>query len=239
MLKNVNYSKILFFDIETVPQTFDYKELDERGQGLWDRKTRFIQERENLNAEEVYEKAGIYAEFGKVVCISLGFVLQKEGETQIRIKSIANEDEIVLLQEFLDLLNSYYNSPDFLFCAHNGKEFDIPFLFRRILINNLKIPYMLNVSGKKPWEIKHLDTMELWKFGDFKNYTSLDLLTYVFKIPTPKDDMDGSQVAKVFYQDKDLDRIIQYCEKDVVATIQLFRKYQGDPLIDEEFIQIA
>jgi uncharacterized protein YprB with RNaseH-like and TPR domain len=239
MLKNINYSKILFFDIETVPQTFDYNELDEKGQGLWDRKTRFIQQREDLNAEEVYEKAGIYAEFGKVVCISLGFVLQKEGETQIRIKSIANEDEIVLLQEFLDLLNSYYNSPDFLFCAHNGKEFDIPFLCRRILINNLKIPYMLNVSGKKPWEIKHLDTMELWKFGDYKNYTSLDLLTYIFKIPTPKDDMDGSQVAKVFYQDKDLDRIIQYCEKDVVATIQLFRKYQGDPLIDEEFIQIA
>ena len=239
MLKNVNYSKILFFDIETVPQTFDYNELDERGQGLWDRKTRFIQERENLNAEEVYEKAGIYAEFGKVVCISLGFVLQKEGETQIRIKSIANEDEINLLQEFLDLLNSYYNSPDFLFCAHNGKEFDIPFLCRRILINNLKIPYMLNVSGKKPWEIKHLDTMELWKFGDFKNYTSLDLLTYIFKISTPKDDMDGSQVAKVFYQDKDLDRIIHYCEKDVVATIQLFRKYQGEPLIEEEFIQIA
>lgn len=239
MLKNVNYSKILFFDIETVPQTFDYNELDERGQGLWDKKTRFIQERENLTAEEVYDKAGIYAEFGRVVCISLGFVLQKEGETQIRIKSIANEDEIALLQEFLDLLNSYYDSPDFLFCAHNGKEFDIPFLCRRILINNLKIPYMLNVSGKKPWEIKHLDTMELWKFGDFKNYTSLDLLTYIFKIPTPKDDMDGSQVAKVFYQDKDLDRIIHYCEKDVVATIQLFRKYQGDSLIDEEFIQIA
>ena len=239
MLKNINYSKILFFDIETVPQTFDYNELDEKGQGLWDRKTRFIQQREDLNAEEVYEKAGIYAEFGKVVCISLGFVLQKEGETQIRIKSIANEDEIVLLQEFLDLLNSYYNSPDFLFCAHNGKEFDIPFLCRRILINNLKIPYMLNVSGKKPWEIKHLDTMELWKFGDYKNYTSLDLLTYIFKIPTPKDDMDGSQVAKVSYQDKDLDRIIHYCEKDVVATIQLFRKYQGDPLIEEEFIQIA
>ena len=239
MLKNVNYSKILFFDIETVPQTFDYNELDERGQGLWDKKTRFIQERENLTAEEVYDKAGIYAEFGRVVCISLGFVLQKEGETQIRIKSIANEDEIALLQEFLDLLNSYYDSPDFLFCAHNGKEFDIPFLCRRILINNLKIPYMLNVSGKKPWEIKHLDTMELWKFGDFKNYTSLDLLTYIFKIPTPKDDMDGSQVAKVFYQDKDLDRIIHYCEKDVVATIQLFRKYQGDSLIDKEFIQIA
>ena len=239
MLKNINYSKILFFDIETVPLEYNFKNLDERGQVLWYRKTRFIQERENLNAEEVYEKAGIYAEFGKVVCISMGFILQKEGETQIRLKSIANKEESILLQEFIDLLNSYYNSPDFMFCAHNGKEFDIPFLCRRILINEKKMPNILNVSGKKPWEIKHLDTMELWKFGDFKNYTSLDLLTYVFNIPTPKDDMDGSQVAKVFYEDKDLDRIIQYCEKDVVATIQLFRKFQGEALIDEEFIQIA
>ena len=239
MLKNINYSKILFFDIETVPLEYDFKNLDERGQDLWSKKTRFIQERESLNAEEVYDRAGIYAEFGKVVCISMGFVLQKEGETQIRLKSIANEDESTLLNEFIDLLNSYYNTPDFMFCAHNGKEFDIPFLCRRILIHGKKMQKMLNISGKKPWEIKHLDTMELWKFGDFKNYTSLDLLTYVFKIPTPKDDMDGSQVAKVFYEDKNLDRIIHYCEKDVVATIQLFRKYQSEPFIDDEFIQIA
>ena len=139
MLKNINYSKILFFDIETVPLEYNFKNLDERGQVLWDRKTRFIQERENLNAEEVYEKAGIYAEFGKVVCISMGFILQKEGETQIRLKSIANKEESILLQEFIDLLNSYYNSPDFMFCAHNGKEFDIPFLCRRILINEKNI----------------------------------------------------------------------------------------------------
>ena len=131
------------------------------------------------------------------------------------------------------------NSNEFVFCAHNGKEFDIPFLSRRILINGLKLPYLLNIAGKKPWEIKHLDTMELWKFGDFKHYTSLDLLTYIFEIPTPKEDMDGSQVASVFYEDQDLDRIIHYCEKDVVATIQLFRKYQGEPLIDNEFIQIV
>ena len=239
MLQNINYNKILFFDIETVPLTYEFKDLEERAQGLWDRKTRFLQERDNLSPDELYEKAGIYAEFGKVVCISMGFVLQKGGETQIRVKSIANENEKILLQEYIDLLNSYYNSPDFLFCAHNGKEFDIPFLCRRILINGLKLPFMLNVAGKKPWEIKHLDTMELWKFGDFKNYTSLDLLTYIFNIPTPKDDMDGSQVAKVFYEEKNLDRIIHYCEKDVIATIQLFRKYQGDSIIDEEFIQIA
>lgn len=239
MLQNINYNKILFFDIETVPLTYEFKDLEERAQGLWDRKTRFLQERDNLSPDELYEKAGIYAEFGKVVCISMGFVLQKGGETQIRVKSIANENEKILLQEYIDLLNSYYNSPDFLFCAHNGKEFDIPFLCRRILINGLKLPFILNVAGKKPWEIKHLDTMELWKFGDFKNYTSLDLLTYIFNIPTPKDDMDGSQVAKVFYEEKNLDRIIHYCEKDVIATIQLFRKYQGDSIIDEEFIQIA
>jgi len=239
MLQNINYNKILFFDIETVPLTYEFKDLEERAQGLWDRKTRFLQERDNLSPDELYEKAGIYAEFGKVVCISMGFVLQKEGETQIRVKSIANKNEKILLQEYIDLLNSYYNSPDFLFCAHNGKEFDIPFLCRRILINGLKLPFILNVAGKKPWEIKHLDTMELWKFGDFKNYTSLDLLTYIFNIPTPKYDMDGSQVAKVFYEEKNLDRIIHYCEKDVIATIQLFRKYQGDSLIDEEFIQIA
>lgn len=239
MLQNINYNKILFFDIETVPLTYEFKDLEERAQGLWDRKTRFLQERDNLSPDELYEKAGIYAEFGKVVCISMGFVLQKGGETQIRVKSIANENEKILLQEYIDLLNSYYNSPDFLFCAHNGKEFDIPFLCRRILINGLKLPFILNVAGKKPWEIKHLDTMELWKFGDFKNYTSLDLLTYIFNIPTPKDDMDGSQVAKVFYEEKNLDKIIHYCEKDVIATIQLFRKYQGDSIIDEEFIQIA
>lgn len=239
MLKNINYSKILFFDIETVPIKYDFNDLDERGQELWIKKTRFVQERESLNAEEVYEKAGIYAEFGKVVCISLGFVLQKDGETQIRLKSIANENEQDLLQEFIDLLDSYYADPDFLFCAHNGKEFDIPFLCRRILINGKKIPNMLNISGKKPWEIKHLDTMELWKFGDFKNYTSLDLLTYIFNIPTPKDDMDGSKVAKVFYEEKNLNRIIHYCEKDVIATIQLFRKYQGEAFIDEEFIHVA
>ena len=239
MLKNIDYSKILFFDIETVPINYKFEDLDERGQLLWDKKTKFLQQRDEVSAEEIYEKAGIYAEFGKVVCISFGFVLQKNGENQIRLKSLASKDEKTLLQEFIDLLNSYYNSNDFLFCAHNGKEFDIPFLSRRILINGLKLPFLLNIAGKKPWEIKHLDTMELWKFGDFKHYTSLDLLTYIFNIPTPKDDMDGSQVASVYYEEGNLDRIIHYCEKDVIATIQLFRKYQGEPLIDDEFVQIV
>ncbi len=236
MLKNLDYSKILFLDIETVPLMYNFNELDDRSKFLWDKKTKYIQEKEEENAEGVYPKAGIYAEFGKVICISVGFILQKNEEEQIRIKSFSSDTEVEILQDFANLLNSHYNNDQFMLCAHNGKEFDIPFLARRFLINGLKLPHLLNVAGKKPWEIKQIDTMELWKFGDFKHYTSLDLLTHIFNIPTPKDDIDGSQVAKVYYEEKDLERIIKYCEKDVIATIQLLRKYKGENLIDDEFI---
>ena len=239
MLKNIDYSKILFFDIETVPNVYNYNELDKKGQDLWDKKTKFLQKRDEMSADEIYNQAGIYAEFGKVICISLGLVVQKNGENQIRLKSIAGKDEKKLLKEFINILDTYYNTNEYIFCAHNGKEFDIPFLSRRILINEFKLPKMLNIAGKKPWEIRHLDTMELWKFGDYKHYTSLELLSYVFKIPTPKNDIDGSQVAFVYYEEDDLDRIITYCEKDVIATIQLFRKYQGHSLIENDFIQIV
>ena len=237
MLKNLDYSKVLFLDIETVPNAYNFNDLDERSKALWDKKTKYIQEKEEENAEGVYSKAGIYAEFGRVICISVGYILQKDGEEQIRLKSFSSDDESKLLQDFSDLLNSHYNNDQFMLCAHNGKEFDIPFLARRFLINGMTLPHLLNVAGKKPWEIKQIDTMELWKFGDFKHYTSLDLLTHIFKIPTPKDDIDGSQVAKVYYEDNDLDRIIKYCEKDVVATIQLLRKYRGQTLIDQDFIK--
>jgi len=239
MLKNIDYSKILFFDIETVPNVYNYNELDKQGQDLWDKKTKFLQKRDEMSADEIYNMAGIYAEFGKVICISLGLVVQKNGENQIRLKSIAGKDEKKLLKDFIDILNSYYNTNEFIFCAHNGKEFDIPFLSRRILINEFKLPKMLNIAGKKPWEIRHLDTMELWKFGDYKHYTSLELLSYVFKIPTPKNDIDGSQVAFVYYEEDNLERIIKYCEKDVIATVQLFRKYQGHSLIENDFIQVV
>ena len=239
MLKNIDYSKILFFDIETVPNVYNYNELDKQGQDLWDKKTKFLQKRDEMSADEIYNMAGIYAEFGKVICISLGLVVQKNGENQIRLKSIAGKDEKKLLKDFIDILNSYYNTNEYVFCAHNGKEFDIPFLSRRILINELKLPNILNIAGKKPWEIRHLDTMELWKFGDYKHYTSLELLSYVFKIPTPKNDIDGSQVAFVYYEEDNLERIIKYCEKDVIATIQLFRKYQGHSLIENDFIQVV
>jgi len=236
MLPINDLSKIIFIDIETVPVVYHYEELDERGQELWNKKTKFLQEREEKTPEEIYEKAGIYSEFARVACITIGLVIEKGGEKQIRLKSFAHKDEKIMLQEFTDLITSKFDPMQNMFCAHNGKEFDYPFLARRILINGLKLPDMLNTAGKKPWEIKHLDTMELWKFGDYKHYTSLELLTYVFNIPTPKDDIDGSRVAAVFYEEDDLDRIIVYCEKDVIATIQLFLRYQGLPLIDDAFI---
>ncbi len=236
MLNKIDVSKILFLDIETVPISYEFGALEEKTKQLWDKKTKYLQERDRLTAEEVYEKAGIYAEFGKIICISVGFLVQVKGEAQIRLKSFANKNEKLLLQEFIDLLNSYYNHESYILCAHNGKEFDYPYISRRLLINELKLPKLLNNAGKKPWEINNIDTLELWKFGDYKHYTSLELLTHIFDIPTPKDDIDGSQVAKIFYEDDDLDRIINYCEKDVVAMMQLFRKYRGEKLIDNSLI---
>lgn len=236
MLNKIDVSKILFLDIETVPISYEFATLEEKTKQLWDKKTKYLQERDRLTAEEVYEKAGIYAEFGKIICISVGFLVQVKGESQIRLKSFANKNEKAVLQEFIDLLNSYYNHESYILCAHNGKEFDFPYISRRLLINELKLPKLLNNAGKKPWEINNIDTLELWKFGDYKHYTSLELLTHIFDIPTPKDDIDGSQVAKIFYEENDLDRIIKYCEKDVVAMMQLFRKYRGEKLIDNSLI---
>ncbi len=236
MLNNIDTSKILFLDIETVPQVYRFQDLNNTSKSLWSKKTKYLQEKDQLSAEEVYEKAGIYAEFGKIICISVGFLIQAKGEMQIRLKSFSSLNEKKLLQGFIDLLNTHYNHNSYILCAHNGKEFDFPYISRRLLVNEMKLPILLNNAGKKPWEINNIDTLELWKFGDYKHYTSLELLTNIFNIPTPKDDIDGSQVAKIFYEDQDIDRIINYCEKDVIATIQLFQKYRGQDLIDPAFI---
>jgi uncharacterized protein YprB with RNaseH-like and TPR domain len=232
MLYNLQFSQVLFLDIETVPAVPTYQNLSERMQKLWDKKAAKISKDESDTPESIYDRAGIYAEFGKIIVISVGFLNGHE----FRLKSFYGDDEKLLLEEFAELLNRYYNYPDSMLCAHNGKEFDFPYIARRMLINGIDLPLILQMAGKKPWEIRHLDTMELWKFGDFKNYTSLDLLTAVFDIPTPKDDIDGSMVGKVYWQDKDLERIREYCQKDVLAIAQLMRRYLNQPLIKEENI---
>lgn len=238
MLDLSQLDKILFLDIETVPEVYTYADLPEEAAKLFDAKNaRFISEEKR--PDQVYdEKAGIYSEFGKIVCISVGFVHQSATGRSIRITSFAHDDEETLLRQFVRLLENNYNSPRHLLCGHNSKEFDIPFICRRLLIHGMALPSILNLAGKKPWEIQHLDTMELWKFGDYKAYTSLALLCYVFKIPTPKDDISGADVARVYYEEQDLPRITTYCEKDVIALIQLFLRMNGEPLIDEGEIYI-
>jgi uncharacterized protein YprB with RNaseH-like and TPR domain len=232
MFKRINLQNILFLDIETVPAYPKYKNMPERYQKLWDLKAERLMRSENETPDQIYNKAGIYAEFGKIVCISVAYFHNQE----LRIKSFYGEDEKILLKEFSELLYKHYNSRQHLLCAHNGKEFDYPYLARRMLINDFKLPNILNLAGKKPWQIPHLDTMELWKFGDYKHYTSLDLLSAVFNIPTPKDDISGSDIAKVFWKDNDLERIVHYCQKDVVTVAQLFLKYQGEKLLKDEQI---
>ncbi len=236
--------RIMFLDIETVPQTSDFSELPADLAHLWEDKFNLIHKRmpekyaeETTPAEGFNTSAGIYSEFGKIVCISVGFIFFQDNEMHFRTKSFCGDDEKQLLTDFSDLLTKLCTTREHTLCGHNIKEFDIPYICRRMLINSIKLPAILNISGKKPWEISFIDTLELWKFGDYKNYTALKLLTAVFGIPTPKDDIDGSQVAEVYYKEKDVNRIAVYCQKDVVATAQVFLRLNGMDLIKTDNIQ--
>ncbi len=232
MLHNLNIEEVLFLDIETVPLAPEYTELTEKWQELWEHKMQF-QINNGEPANELYERAGIYAEFGKIICISAGYVVQKQGELFFRAKSFAGDDEKKLIQDFFNALDGFSRSGKRRLCAHNGQEFDFPYISRRALVNNLTLPKILDIAGAKPWEVKDvlIDTLQLWKFGDYKHYTSLSLLCELFNIPTPKDDIDGSQVSKVYWEDHDIDRIIMYCEKDTLAVANLLLKYKGDKII--------
>ncbi len=232
-------NNILFLDIETVPQFPNYTSLPEGWKQLWDTKSvSLIKYHEGQTNETLYPRAGIYAEFGKIVCISCGVLQGNDSQRKIIIKSFSGDDEKLLLQQFIDMLNKWAAGETKFLCAHNGKEFDFPYLCRRMIINNLPIPATLNISGKKPWEVNHFDTLELWKFGDFKSYTSLNLLAHTLGIQTPKDDIDGSMVWEVYWKEKNLQRIIIYCQKDVVTVAQILLRMNGEPLINEENIEI-
>lgn len=240
MFESLSSEDILFIDIETAPFKAEFSELPEHFQHLWEKKSGYFRE-ENQSAADVYERAGIYAEFGKIICISAGVIIQKKAERFYRVKSFYDQDEKMLLTAFNEMLEKFTSNPGKKLCAHNGQEFDYPYIARRTLINGLRLPKILDVAGAKPWEIKDrlLDTLQMWKFGDYKNYTSLDLLCAVFNIPTPKDDIDGSQVARVYYQEGDIDRIIRYCEKDTLALANLMLRYKGEPIIPIENLLIV
>lgn len=237
MLNNIKKDQLLILDIETVPQVAAWEKLPENFQVLWEKKSKNMRT-EDQTAEDVYERAGIYAEFGKIICISVGMFSWQGNEQVFRMKSYAGHDEKQLLIEFASMLRKYSAEGDKNLCAHNGKEFDFPYLARRMLINGVKLPALLDIAGKKPWEVKFVDTMELWKFGEYRNFTSLNLLTALFDIPTPKDDIDGSDVARVYYEEDDISRIVVYCQKDVLAIAQLILRWRGEALLNDEQIVI-
>lgn len=249
MLQKIDIANVLFLDIETVSGQAEFSELREDMQALWAHKAQGLNRRgssEPLDdegiAESYKDKAAIYAEFGKIVCISVGVVHRdKNKQLRIRLKSFADHDEKILLNNFNEMLDQYYNNVNkYFICGHNIKEFDVPYMCRRMIVNSLEFPKMLDVVGKKPWETNHLlDTMTLWKFGDYKAYTSLKLLAATLGFPSPKDDIDGSQVGRVFWEENDLDRIAHYCEKDVLATAQLLLRYQLAPLLTKEQVSFV
>ena len=234
MVQKIQLENILFLDIETVPEEKVFQNLTEEKQKLWDDKSKY-QRKEDFTAEEYYDRAGIWAEFGKIACISVGFFKNKEDSRTFRLTTFKG-GEAKILSDFSNLLSTHFYKDHHLLCAHNGKEFDFPFIARRMLINGLSLPAKLNLFGKKPWEVPHLDTLELWKFGDYKHYTSLKLLTNVLGIQTPKDDIDGSEVRDVFYEEQNINRIAIYCEKDVIAIAQVILKFRQEKLLEESEI---
>jgi 3'-5' exonuclease len=234
MLEHLKPGNILFLDIETVPQYSRYDELPSDLALLWDKKCSTFRSDTETGPDELYRRAGIYAEFGKIICISCGYFVNPN---TFRIKSFYGHDERQLLLDFSSMLQKSFSTPDKLLCAHNGKEFDFPYLCRRLIINRIPLPDILNIAGKKPWEVAHLDTMELWKFGDYKAYTTLNLLCAALEIPTPKDDIDGSMVWQVYWEEKNLERIVRYCHKDVLTVAQIFRRYRGEELIPAEVVE--
>lgn len=232
-------TNILFLDIETVPQYSTYQELPESWKELWDIKAGYItRNKEDETPSTVYPRAGIYAEFGKIVCISCGFIQGSGDHKKIMLKSFYGDNEQLLLHDFSEMIKKWSSTDPRFLCGHNGKEFDFPYLCRRLVINTIPIPAILNISGKKPWEVNHLDTMELWKFGDFKSFTSLNLLAHTLGITTPKDDIDGSVVWEVYWNEKNLERIVTYCQKDVVTVAQVLLRMMGEPLIRPENVEI-
>ena len=231
--KNIN--DILFLDIETVPEKEFWEELTEETKGLFEKKTAY-QRKDDITAKDYYERAGIWAEFGKIICISVAYIDQHTSNRNLRVTSFYGNNERQILRDFKALLENHFSQSKHLLCAHNGKEFDFPYIARRMIIHQIELPSKLNLFGKKPWEVRHLDTMELWKFGDYKHYTSLQLLASILGIPSPKDDIDGSDVARVYYKEKNISKIVNYCEKDTITLAQLLLRFNNKNLIQEKDI---
>lgn len=235
MIARMPLENFLIIDIETVSEQQHFENLNDEWKHLWEEKViRSIPE--NTTVGEYYpNRAGVMAEFAKVVCISIGYFKKDKGSFQFRVKSIFGDDENILLRSFVetvDMLEAVHNR--WCFTGHNIKEFDIPFLCRRLLINGIAIPNYLDFQNMKPWETNMVDTFQYWRFGDYKNYTSLKLLAAALSVPSPKDDIDGSMVGHVYWEEKNLQRIATYCQKDIVTVANIILRFKGQALLKEE-----
>lgn len=239
MLDNIIINKVLFLDVETVPLAPKFSDLSKEFQSLWIEKTRWQYSGKQTPDDYYNIKAGLMAEFSKIICVSVGYIYNKNKKPCFRLKSFYGDNEKLILNNLKELLDDKFATEKHYLCAHNGKEFDYPFLCRRMLLNNINLPKILKISGKKPWEVRHLDTMEMWRFGDYKHYTSIELLAALFDIPKPKEDLNGSQVAKVYWQDKDFERIRNYCQKDTLTVAQILLKFIGRPILTEDQVEVA
>jgi DNA polymerase elongation subunit (family B) len=238
MLEKIDLKNVLVLDIETVPQYPSYEMMPDKWKMLWTKKVQY-QLKENNTPADLYGRAGIYSEFGRIICISAGCFDRNEDGYKLRLKSYYGDNESSLLTDFNAMLDENYSGEEKTLCAHNGREFDYPYISRRCLVNNIRLPWVLNNHGKKPWEVTLLDTMELWKSGDHKNYTSLELLAAVFDIQSPKDDINGEDIGRVYWEEKNIERIKNYCQKDVITVACILLKYKGLPVLEEKNVIIT
>jgi 3'-5' exonuclease len=234
MITQIDLKKVLVLDLETVPQYASFSDVPTQTADLWTAKSSM--NRLGESADAFYQRAGIWAEFGKVICVSIGLFHQHDSKWALRVKSFYGDDEYQVLEQTAQL---FERQPNFVLCAHNGKEFDYPYLARRMMINCIPLPPQLQLSGKRSWEIPHLDTLELWKFGDYKHYTSLELLASILKIEGSKDDLRGSDVGEAYWERHELNRIRNYCQKDVITTSQLLMRFKNLPPIPSNLITLV
>lgn len=239
-MQNIKLENLLLIDIETVPQHPEFNLLSSEWQHLWEEKTQRTLP-ENTSAADYYEqRAGIMAEFAKIICISMGYFTKQGEALQLRIKSFYGDDEKKVLQDLITMLNQVETKNNkWSFAGHNIKEFDIPFICRRLLVNGLPIPAYLDFQNMKPWETNTIDTFQYWRFGDYKNYTSLKLLAASLGVPSPKDDIDGSMVADVYWKEKNIERIVTYCQKDVLTVANIVLRFKNLPLLKDEQMVIV
>jgi hypothetical protein len=243
VLPHINIYDLIFIDIETVPGQASHAQLSDAMKELWASKYLFFKGENDTSEEGYLKRAGVFAEFAKIICISIGYFKtdKQTNRRTFRIKSFSGDDEKMLLTEFTQLISTGFDPTRFHFCGHNIREFDIPFICRRLLVNRIEFPDMLDLSGKKPWEIADVDTLQLWKFGDYKHYTSLKLLCEILNVPTPKDGIDGQDVCRVYWQENGLDQIVSYCQKDIIAVARLLLRFKNDttPLGNEDVVFIT